>query len=211
MPARPADPVRRRALRSCARAIAREARRPRGAVALAVCTHNSRRSQFAEVWLAVALAARGIRGVAVCSGGTEVTAVAPGVVAALRARGFAVDEGPALANPRVAVSGFGVSLTLWSKGVAEAVSGAGAGGTVALMVCAAADASCPAVPRAVYRARLPFADPKSADGTDAEADAYRATSELVEAEMRYVAREVSAALAEYARANSPEPRAGVGP
>ena len=183
------DPTRRPALRSCAAAIARQLD-ARGEVSVvAVCTHNSRRSQLAEVWLAVASAAAGLGGVSVCSGGSDPVAVAPGAIAVLRERGFRVEADTADANPRLRVRGHGIERELYAKPLGEAVAGVPLRGGVALMVCAAADAACPPVPQVGYRARLPFADPRHADGTPGEAAAYRAASDRIEAEMRWLVRE----------------------
>ncbi len=178
-------------LRSCAAAIARRLDLGGGAGVVTVCTHNSRRSQLAEVWLTVALQQHGLSGVRVASGGTEVTAVAPGISRVLAARGFVVSADYRLANPRVAVSGHGINCVLWSKSVEEAISQvASPRGAVALMVCAAADNACPMVAGASYRSRLPYDDPKIYDDTLQEAQAYLQTSNEIEAEMMWMVRQL---------------------
>ena len=47
-----------------------------------ICTHNSRRSQLAQVWAGTAARVFGIAGVETFSGGTEVTAFNPRAIAA---------------------------------------------------------------------------------------------------------------------------------
>src|SRR5690606_16091501 len=59
-----------------------------------ICTHNSRRSQFGQVWAAVAAAHFGVTGIKTYSGGTEATACNPRTVAALRRAGFNVEPTP---------------------------------------------------------------------------------------------------------------------
>ena len=56
-----------------------------------ICTNNSRRSQFAQVWAKVAAHRTGLKDIHTSSAGTEGTAVASPVIDALRAQGFRVD------------------------------------------------------------------------------------------------------------------------
>jgi arsenate reductase len=58
---------------------------------LFICTHNSRRSHMGQVWAQVAAQHFGIDGVQTWSGGTEVTAFAPGAIAALQRAGLRID------------------------------------------------------------------------------------------------------------------------
>lgn len=56
-----------------------------------ICTHNSRRSQFSQIWAQTAAAYYGIE--ANCySGGVEVTAFNPRAVAAIQRDGFKVTQ-----------------------------------------------------------------------------------------------------------------------
>ena len=57
---------------------------------LFVCTHNSRRSHFGQIWAAVAAHYFGINDVSTFSAGTEVTALHPNVLNALRIQGFQI-------------------------------------------------------------------------------------------------------------------------
>lgn len=192
----PVDAIRKPPLRACAGAIARRIGKHRHAGVVAICTHNSRRSQFAEVWLAVALAEVGLTEVVVASAGTETTAIAPGVIHALENSGFSVSGDHTLANPLVRIEGHGIDRRLWSKTIGEAVPRvSGPTNVVALMVCAAADASCPSVPGVGFQTRLQYADPKLSDGTQHEVAAYAKTCSLVEAEMRWLVRALQEALA----------------
>ncbi len=192
----PVEATRKPPLRACAGAIARRILKHRHAGVVAICTHNSRRSQFAEVWLAVALAEVGLTEVAVASAGTEATAVAPGVIHALLDSGFSVSGDHTLGNPAIRVQGHGIDRRLWSKTVEEAVPRvSGPTNVVALMVCAASDASCPIVPGVGFQTRVPYIDPRLSDGTEDERAAYAKTSTQVEAEMRWLVRALQEALA----------------
>ncbi len=134
--------------------------------------------------------------VAVASAGTAVTAVAPGVVHALIESGFTVSGDHTLGNPPLRVRGHGIDRQLQSKTVGEAVARvSGPTNVVALMVCAAADASCPHVKGVGFQTRLPYTDPKSSDRTEGERAAYAKTSADVKAEMRWLVRALQEALA----------------
>ena len=68
-----------------------------------ICTHNSRRSHFGQIWLQMAAAYYEIDLVKVYSGGTEETAFNSRAVGALQRAGFAVEVGIG-ANPRYEIS-----------------------------------------------------------------------------------------------------------
>lgn len=176
--AAPADPQRRAALEEIADFL-RTVDDPK---LLFVCTHNSRRSVLAQAWAQAAGAHFGV-GLQAFSGGTEVTAVAPGTVAALREAGF--DIGPAGdgSNPpwRVRFADDRPSLELRSTLIADAPNPTS--GFAAVLTCAAADAACPVVAGALRRVALPFDDPKAADGTDRAPAVYAAVCRRIGAEL----------------------------
>lgn len=135
-----------------------------------VCTHNSRRSQLAQVW---ALAAAWRFGVALdaYSGGTEATAFHPSAVAALERAGVRITIEQPGENPVYAVGlGEGPVLRCFSTVHNEPPNPRSE--HVAVMVCASADAACPAVPGASARLALRYDDPKVADGTPDEVRVY---------------------------------------
>jgi arsenate reductase len=137
-----------------------------------ICTHNSRRSQMAQLWAAVAAASSGIDGVETFSGGTERTAFNPRAVAALRRAGFEIAETTASPNPRytVALADDLEPLLCFSKVYNESPNPARE--FCAVMTCSQADKSCPFVAGASRRIAIPFEDPKVADDTPAESAAY---------------------------------------
>ena len=57
-----------------------------------VCTHNSRRSHFGQVWAAVAAAHYGCTNVHTFSGGTEATAFNKNAIEALISSGFVINK-----------------------------------------------------------------------------------------------------------------------
>ncbi|MEM9462342.1 MAG: protein-tyrosine-phosphatase [Myxococcota bacterium] len=150
-----------------------------------ICTHNSRRSQMAQVWAAAAAAWFGVDAVRSFSGGTEATAFNPRAVAALRRAGFELESGPG-DNPRVRVGlgPQGPELLCHSKRFGDAPNPKE--GFAAVMTCSAADKSCPTVSGAALRVGLPYEDPKVADDTPGEAARYDARSQQIAAEMFYL-------------------------
>lgn len=151
-----------------------------------ICTHNSRRSQFAQVWARVAALRFDVSGLYSFSGGTEVTAVAKPVVRCLRTQGFDISQTPPTGdNPE-----YTVELTdrervsLYSKRFDD--SSQPDNGFVAVMTCSDADEGCPVVLGATHRWSLPFDDPKSSDGSAHEAERYRAASDTIARELFYL-------------------------
>ena len=138
-----------------------------------ICTHNSRRSQIAQLWAAAAAAHFGIDGVRTFSGGTEVTAFNSRAVATMERAGFRV-RNTGGENPRYGVtfSDDAPALECFSKTYDDPFNPAR--GFAAIMTCSDADEACPVVLGAALRARLPYDDPKVADGTPEEISQYDA-------------------------------------
>ncbi len=153
---------------------------------LFVCTHNSRRSQFAQVWAQFFAQANGIAELTCYSGGTETTAVYPSTIAAITRAGLEseiVKEGE---NPRYRLNlGEGMKgVELYSK-IYDDVSNPQAGFT-AIMTCSEADDACPAIPGALVRVPLTYEDPKHSDGSPEEDETYDETCLIIASEMYYV-------------------------
>lgn len=150
-----------------------------------ICSHNSRRSQIAQVWAAVAAHVYGVR-VATCSGGTESTAFNPRAVAALRRAGLDIEQTTDDSNPiyHVRYSAQRPALTCFSKVFSQPPNPAG--DFAAIMVCDQADQACPAVAGAARRFALPFVDPKASDDTPREAATYDERCAQIAREMLYV-------------------------
>lgn len=150
-----------------------------------ICTHNSRRSQMAQLWAVVAAAHFGVDGVRTYSGGTEATAFNPRAVAAMQRAGFLV-ENPGGDNPRYQVSfdDTGPVLECFSKRYDDPANPPE--GFAAIMTCSDADEACPVVRGAALRAAIQYQDPKVADGTPRESAAYDERCMQIATEMLYV-------------------------
>lgn len=159
-----------------------------------VCTHNSRRSQMGQAWARAAALELGLDHVTTWSGGTEATAFNPRAVAALRTHGFELtDTGERKGDHNVVYRlgyGPGVADTAFSKVYSSAFNPTD--GFAAVMVCSAADASCPYVEGAEVRVSVPYLDPKVSDGTPEEAATYLAKSAEIGHEMTWLMQAAAA-------------------
>ncbi|MCY3555364.1 MAG: protein-tyrosine-phosphatase [Gemmatimonadetes bacterium] len=137
-----------------------------------ICTHNSRRSQMAQIWAQTAADYFAVPGVSVFSGGTEATAFNPRTLAALIRAGFWIDRGVLEENPVYTVyAGNGLaSVRAFSKTYLDPSNPQD--GFCAVLTCSSADRDCPVIPSADQRVLVPYEDPKSADGTDRETEVY---------------------------------------
>jgi arsenate reductase len=154
-----------------------------------ICTHNSRRSQFSQIWAQTAAAYYGIE--AYCySGGVEVTAFNPRAVAAIQRDGFKVvkNEGE---NPLYFVfySEEEDPIVTFSKVVEDAVNATKE--FAAVMTCDHADENCPFIPGAEKRFPLRFEDPKAFDDSPLEEKMYSERSHQIGAELFYLFEKVA--------------------
>jgi arsenate reductase len=160
-----------------------------GASLTFICTHNSRRSHFGQIWAAVAAAWYGVEGVKTYSGGTEATAFNPRAVAALERAGFRV-ENPGGENPvyRVSFSEKESALDCFSKIYDHPVNPSQ--DFIAVMTCSEADENCPFIPGAMLRIPLTYEDPKEADGTPEETTRYDERCRQIATEMFFLFSQV---------------------
>ena len=154
-----------------------------------ICTHNSRRSQFSQIWAQTAAAYYGI-GAFCYSGGVEVTEFNPRAVAAIQRDGFKVvqKEGK---NPVYFVfySEEEEPIVTFSKVYDDAINAPN--DFAAVMTCDHADENCPVIPGAERRFPLRFEDPKAFDGTTQEEEMYTERSHQIGAELFFLFEKVS--------------------
>lgn len=149
-----------------------------------ICTHNSRRSQFSQIWAAVASHAFGIKTTCL-SGGVEETEFNERAVASLKRMGFGItSEGSN--NPKYSVE-YALNtdkLVMFSKLFDDEVNSYPK--FAAIMTCDHADENCPFIPGTEKRISVQYQDPKAFDGTDEEAAKYDERSIQIASEMFYV-------------------------
>jgi len=161
---------------------------------LFICTHNSRRSHMAQVWLHTAAGFYGIDDIKPYSGGTESTAFHKNAVTALQRAGFNFTETAHEGQVAYIVStgGGSVERLMFSKKYDDKVNPKK--NFFAVMVCSEADESCPLIPGADNRISLPYDDPRYFDGTPSVEVKYDETCRLIAREMFYVMSEVKKQL-----------------
>jgi len=149
-----------------------------------ICTHNSRRSQFSQIWAQTAAAHFGVP-VKCYSGGIEVTAFHERAVASIKRSGFCVLVNGG-SNPVYSVffSDDAPPIKAFSKIYDNPVNESGA--FAAVMTCSHAEENCPFVPGAERRISVHYEDPKEFDGTPQEAAKYDERSMQIASEMFYV-------------------------
>jgi len=154
-----------------------------------ICTHNSRRSQFSQIWAQTAAAYYGIE--AFCySGGVEVTAFNPRAVAAIQRDGFKVVQKVG-ENPIyfVLFSDDAEPIVTFSKVYDDPINATK--DFAAVMTCDHADENCPFIPGAEKRFPLRFEDPKSFDDSPQEKKMYSQRSHQIAAELFYLFEKVA--------------------
>jgi arsenate reductase len=154
-----------------------------------ICTHNSRRSQFSQIWAQTAAVYYGID-TACFSGGVEVTAFNERAVAALKRDGFKVvkkgEENPVyFVFPGEDTE----PIITFSKVYDDPINATK--DFAAVMTCDHADENCPVISGAERRFPLRFEDPKSFDGTVQEEEMYSQRSHQIGAELFFLFEKVS--------------------
>ena len=149
-----------------------------------ICTHNSRRSQFAQVWAQTAANYYGFK-VQCFSGGVEVTEFNERAVASLKRTGFKINT-KGSTNPvyQVFNTDGAEPIIAFSKLFDDPVNNAKP--FAAVMTCSHADENCPFIPGTEQRIPVRYDDPKAFDDTDQEADKYDERSHQIGSEMFYV-------------------------
>ena len=149
-----------------------------------ICTHNSRRSQFSQIWAKTAAEYFGIE-INSFSGGVEVTAFNERAVASIKRAGFKATQ-KGVGNPKYFVfhSDDADPMICFSKLYDDSANAPK--GFAAVMTCSHADENCPFIPGAEARIPVRYEDPKAFDGTSEEADRYDERSLQIASEMFYV-------------------------
>jgi len=149
-----------------------------------VCTHNSRRSVFAEVWASYFIEYYGLP-LSAYSGGTEVTAVHQNTLTCLQSLGFELAYEASVENPKVDIKiSETKTITTFSKLYDDKFNAQS--DFFALMMCQHAAENCPFIPNALGRINLPYNDPKAYDDSPLREKKYTETARLIGNEFRYL-------------------------
>lgn len=149
-----------------------------------ICTHNSRRSQFAQVWAVVAASHFNIK-VNSFSGGVKVTVCNKRTIASLKRSGFSIASS-GVNNPHYSISSelLRKPTVLFSKLFANETNPKS--NFIAIMTCSHADKNCPFISGADERIAIRYDDPKEFDDTNKEEQMYDERSHEIASELFYV-------------------------
>lgn len=155
-----------------------------------ICTHNSRRSHLAQIWMQTAAAYFGIKNIFCYSGGAEATALFPVILTTLQKQGFQFSKLSENNNPVYALK-FGANqaaLILFSKKYDALFNPTN--NFAAILTCTDADVGCPIVTGASARIALPYDDPKQYDNTPNQTVKYEERSLQIATEMFFVLSQI---------------------
>ncbi|MDR6561090.1 MULTISPECIES: protein-tyrosine-phosphatase [unclassified Arcicella] len=150
-----------------------------------VCTHNSRRSHFGQIWAAVSASYYGVQNVKTYSGGTEATAFNINAINALKRTGFLIESSDNTNNPVYTVRfSENESTTCFSKVYNDAVNPQEH--FAAIMTCSDAEENCPFIPGVELRIGTTYDDPKAFDNTSLQETKYEERSHQIAQETLFV-------------------------
>jgi len=149
-----------------------------------VCTHNSRRSQFSQIWGQTAANFYGIK-VNSFSGGVEVTTFNNSALTTLKKSGFDI-KSTETDNPKceVLMSHDFEPMIMFSKLFDDSINPVN--NFASVMTCSHADENCPVIPGSQKRFSIHYEDPKMFDGLRIARTKYHECSIQVASEMFYV-------------------------
>jgi arsenate reductase len=150
-----------------------------------ICTHNSRRSHFGQVWAKTAAVYYGLKDISTYSGGTEETACHQNTLDALVRAGFEIKKQSNLINPEIHVvyDNQTEPIVCFSKTYDHPDNPAGQ--FAAILTCSDADENCPFIPGAETRIPLTYEDPKKWDDTNQKETKYDERCRQIALEMMY--------------------------
>lgn len=151
-----------------------------------ICTHNSRRSHFSQIWAQAMSEYFGFHQITCYSGGTAATTVYPMTIQVLEAAGFHITKLSEEMNPIIALkySDRKHPVIFFSKTYNHVFNPSIK--FTALMTCSDADEKCPFIPGAEKRLVLNYEDPKKFDNSPEEEKKYEERSQQIATEMYYV-------------------------
>jgi protein-tyrosine phosphatase/arsenate reductase len=130
-----------------------------------ICTHNSRRSHFGQIWAKVAAHYFHIDQVFTFSGGTEATAFNINAINALRRIGFRVEASDLNQNSRYAVIYHNTAAPSICFSKTYDHPNNPKKDFAAIMTCSDAEQNCPFIPGVDIRIATTYEDPKAFDNS----------------------------------------------
>ncbi len=151
-----------------------------------ICTHNSRRSHFSQIWSQTAAYYYNTEGIHCYSGGTESTAFNIRAVDAIKRSGLKVRVAGESNNPVywVRYAENAPEIEAFSKRYNDPYNPQS--DYAAIMTCSEADKNCPVVFGADKRFPITYSDPKEKDDTPEETANYDMRCKQIATEMFYI-------------------------
>ena len=152
---------------------------------LFVCTHNSRRSHFGQIWATVAATFFDIQNISTFSGGTESTRFNENAIAALMSLGFEISSDIEIENSIFTVRfSENQAVSCFSKRYDNTANPTT--DFVVIMTCSDAEQNCPLIFGADERFGICYDDPKIFDQSLLQQEKYLELSEQIALEMLFV-------------------------
>jgi protein-tyrosine phosphatase/arsenate reductase len=151
-----------------------------------ICTHNSRRSHFGQIWAQVAANYFNVKNVTSFSGGTEATAFNSNAINAIKRVGFDVKPLDETSNKRyhVVYNETENPIICFSKVYDDAQNPQT--NFAAIMTCSDAEENCPFIPGVELRIGTTYDDPKAFDNTPLQDAKYDERCKQIALETLYV-------------------------
>ncbi len=151
-----------------------------------ICTHNSRRSHFGQVWAKVAADYYGVQNINTFSGGTEATAFNTNAINALKRVGFDIKPIHIEKNSlfHVFYSDQQKPIECFSKVYDDPKNPQK--DFAAIMTCSDAEENCPFIPGVELRVGTTYDDPKAFDNTPQQDQMYDERCRQIARETLYV-------------------------
>lgn len=151
-----------------------------------ICTHNSRRSHFGQIWSKVAADYYGIQQIFTYSGGTEATAFNLNAINALKRVGFKIESDAESNNPHYQVfyDDQAKAIECFSKVYDDPENPKN--NFAAIMTCSDAEENCPFIPGVELRIGTTYDDPKAFDNTELQNAKYDERCRQIALETFYV-------------------------
>jgi protein-tyrosine-phosphatase len=152
-----------------------------------ICTHNSRRSHFGQVWAHIASRFFDVKNVFSYSGGTEATAFNVNAINALKKVGFEISaEEGVTSNPRyhLRFDDYEAPIVCFSKVYNHHDNPSSS--FAAIMTCGDAEQNCPFIPGVELRIATTYEDPKAFDNTSQTEEKYAERCAQIAREVLFV-------------------------
>lgn len=157
-----------------------------------ICTHNSRRSHFSQIWAQTMAFHFNIKNIFSYSGGTETTAVYPIVLTTLKQIGFEIEAISAGENPVYSIKYASNQhpIITFSKNLDADFNPKSE--FAAVMTCSQAEGGCPFIFGAEKRISITYDDPKAFDNSPFQSEKYYERSLQIATELYYIFSKIKA-------------------